>query len=59
MNLCVNSKILENGEAARWYLASNKRELSQNIMVERYTTRFWIEERIKDFKIETSLGKIH
>ena len=50
INLCVNSKILENGDIARWYLASNKRELSQDIMVERYTTRFWIEEGIKDLK---------
>ena len=38
------------GYIARWYLASNKRELNQDIMVERYTTRFWIEEGIKDLK---------
>jgi len=50
MNLCVNSKKLENGEVAKWYLVANKRELSQELMVERYTTRFWIEEGIKDLK---------
>jgi hypothetical protein len=50
MNLCVNSKELENGEVAKWYLAANRRELSQEIMTERYTTRFWIEEGIKDLK---------
>jgi hypothetical protein len=50
INLCVNSKILENGEVAKWYLVSNRRELSQEAMTERYTTRFWIEEGIKDLK---------
>jgi len=50
MNLCVNSKILENGEVAKWYLVSNKRELNQEVMIDRYSTRFWIEEGLKDFK---------
>ena len=50
INLCVNSKILENGEIAKWYLVSNQRELNQGVMVDRYSTRFWIEEGIKDFK---------
>jgi len=50
MNLCVNSKILENGEVAKWYLVSNQRELNQEVMVDRYATRFWIEEGIKDLK---------
>jgi hypothetical protein len=50
MNLCVNSKILANGEVAKWYLVSNQRELNQEVMVERYSTRFWIEEGIKDLK---------
>ena len=44
---------------AKWYLAANRRELSQELMTERYTTRFWIlvlctkyavEEGIKDLK---------
>jgi len=50
INLCVNSKKLENGEEAKWYLVANRRELSQEVMTERYTTRFWIEESIKDLK---------
>jgi hypothetical protein len=50
MNLCVNSRILENGEVAKWYLVSNKRELNQEVMIDRYSTRFWIEEGIKDLK---------
>ena len=50
MNLCVNSKKLENGEVAKWYLAANRRALSQEAMTDRYTTRFWIEEGIKDLK---------
>jgi hypothetical protein len=50
MNLCVNSKVLENGAVAKWYLVANKRELSQEAMVERYSTRFWIEEGFKDLK---------
>jgi hypothetical protein len=50
MNLCVNSRILENGEVAKWYRVSNQRELNQNVMVERYSTHFWIEEGIKDLK---------
>jgi hypothetical protein len=50
INLCVNSKKLENGEIAKWYLVANKRELSQEIMTDRYSTRFWIEECIKDLK---------
>jgi len=50
MNLCVNSKILENGSVAKWYLVANNHVLSQEVMVERYTTRFWIEEGIKDLK---------
>ena len=50
MNLCVNSKKLENGEIAKWYLVANKRELSRETMTERYSTRFWIEEGIKDLK---------
>jgi hypothetical protein len=50
MNLCVNSRILENGTVAKWYLVSNQRELNQEVMVERYSTRFWIEEGIKDLK---------
>jgi hypothetical protein len=50
LNLCVNSKIPENGTVAKWYLVSNRRELSQEIMTDRYTTRFWIEEGIKDLK---------
>jgi len=59
MNLCVNSKKLENGEVAKWYLVANtctldevrsSRELSQEAMIDRYTTRFWIEEGIKDLK---------
>jgi hypothetical protein len=50
MCVCVNSKRLENGEFAKWYLAGNKRELSQESMVNSYSTRFWIEEGIKDLK---------
>ena len=50
INLCVNSKTLENGNVAKWYLVANKRELSYEIIVERYTTRFWIEDGIKDLK---------
>jgi hypothetical protein len=50
MVLCVNSKTLENGKTVKWYLVANKRQLSQEVMVERYTTRFWIEETIKDSK---------
>jgi len=50
LNLCVNSKSLENGTVAKWYLVSNRRDLSQEIMTDRYTTRFWIEEGIKDLK---------
>jgi hypothetical protein len=50
INLCVNSKKLENGETAKWYLVSNRRELSREMMTERYSTRFWIEEGIKDLK---------
>jgi hypothetical protein len=50
MNLCVNSKISKNGKVAKWYLVSNKRELNQEVMVDKYSTRFWIEEGIKDFK---------
>jgi hypothetical protein len=50
LNLCVNSKALENGTVAKWYLVSNRRELSQELMTEKYTTRFWIEEGIKDLK---------
>ena len=50
MNLCVNTKKLENGNTAKWYLAANNRQLSQEVMVERYSTRFWIEEGIKDLK---------
>ena len=50
LNLCVNSKTLENGLVAQWYLVSNRRELSQQMMTDRYTTRFWIEEGIKDLK---------
>jgi len=50
MILCVNSKTLENGKVAKWYLVSNKRPLSQEIMVDRYTTRFWFEETVKDLK---------
>ena len=50
LNLCVNSKTLENGTVAKWYLVSNRRELSQELMTEKYTTRFWIEEGIKDLK---------
>ena len=38
------------GNVAKWYLVANRRELSQEVMVERYTTRFWIEEGIKDLK---------
>ena len=57
MCLCVNSKILENGYIARWYLASNKCDLNQDIMVEKYTTRFWIEEGIKDVKSKLHLEK--
>ena len=50
INLCVNSKTLENGTVAKWYLVSNKIGLSQDIMTDRYATRFWIEEGIKDLK---------
>ena len=50
LDLCVNSKISENGTVAKWYLVSNRRELSQEMITERYTTRFWIEEGIKDLK---------
>ena len=50
LNLCVNSKTLENGMIAKWYPVSNRRELSREIMTGRYTTRFWIEESIKDLK---------
>ena len=50
LNLCVNSRTLENGTVAKWYLVANSRELSRELMTERYTTRFWIEEGIKDLK---------
>ena len=50
LNLCVNSKTLENGTVAKWYLVSNRRELNRELMTESYTTRFWIEEGIKDLK---------
>jgi hypothetical protein len=50
MNLCVNSKRSENGKIAEWYLVSDRRELSQEIMTDRYSIRFWIEEGIKDLK---------
>jgi hypothetical protein len=50
MDLCVNSRLLENGEVVKWYLVSNQRELNQGVMADRYSTRFWIEEGIKDFK---------
>ena len=68
INLCVNSRVLENGEVAKWYLVSNRRALDQDVMVERYSTRFWIEEgilvlkykvRSKRFEIEVSLGAVH
>ena len=29
---------------AKWYLVSNRGGLSQEMMTESYTTRFWIEE---------------
>ena len=46
LDLCVNSKTSENGSVAKWYLVSNRRGLSQEMMTERYTTRFWIEDGI-------------
>jgi hypothetical protein len=50
MVLCVNSKMTETSKSAKWYLVANKRELSREIMVERYSTRFWFEEGVKDLK---------
>ena len=50
MVLSVKSKKTENGNITKWYLVGNKRNLNQEEMVERYSTRFWIEEGIKDMK---------
>lgn len=49
LNVCVNSLKKEDGQLAKWFLASS-RDMDRNEMVERYTHRFWIEESFKDLK---------
>lgn len=49
INVAVASKAGPDGKVAKWYLATG-RDLGHGPMVEKYTTRFWIEEQFKDMK---------
>src|SRR5690606_22999183 len=49
LNFCVNSIDGEDGIKRSWYLVTNKNS-SQQEMVSKYQTRFWIEESFIDLK---------
>lgn len=48
LNLAITSKIGEDGEEKKWYLATTREGYEETI--DTYATRFWIEESFKDLK---------